>query len=47
MREVEVLRVYRDEVFVDGGLRAGELVSVALLQTVVEGMQVEPLLTAQ
>jgi len=47
MRQVDVLRVYRDQVFVNGGLRAGELVSIALLQTVVEGMQVEPLFTEE
>lgn len=43
-RSVDVLRVYRDQVFVTGGLEAGELVSVSALQTVVEGMRVQPLL---
>jgi multidrug efflux pump subunit AcrA (membrane-fusion protein) len=43
-RSVEVLRVYRDDVFVSGGLEPGELVSVSPLQTVVEGMRVQPLL---
>ena len=43
-RTVEVLRVYRDDVFVTGGLERGELVSVSALQTVVDGMRVEPLL---
>ena len=42
-RTVEVLRVYRDDVFVTGGLESGELVSVSALQTVVDGMRVEPL----
>jgi len=43
-RPVEVLRVYRDDVYVTGGLEAGELVSVSALQTVVQGMRVQPLL---
>ncbi len=43
-RTVEVLRVYRDDVFVTAGLERGELVSVSALQTVVEGMRVQPLL---
>jgi RND family efflux transporter MFP subunit len=43
-REVEILRVYRDDVFVTGGLETGELVSVSSLQTVVQGMRVQPLL---
>lgn len=42
-RTVDVLRVYRDDVFVTGGLERGELVSVSALQTVVDGMRVEPL----
>ena len=43
-RTVDVLRVYRDDVFVTGGLERGELVSVSALQTVVDGMRVQPLL---
>lgn len=43
-REVEVLRVYRDDAFITGGLAKGERVSVSSLQTVVEGMRVQPLL---
>lgn len=42
-REVEILRVYRDEVYVSAGLEAGELVSISPLQTVVEGMRVQPI----
>jgi RND family efflux transporter MFP subunit len=42
-RDVDVLRVYRDEVYVTGGLAAGERVSVSALQTVVDGMRVQPL----
>ena len=43
LQEVEVLRVYRDEAFITGGLRAGDLVSISMLQTVVDGMRVQPL----
>jgi RND family efflux transporter MFP subunit len=43
-RPVDVLRVYRDDVFVNGGLESGERVAVSPLQTVVNGMRVQPLL---
>jgi RND family efflux transporter MFP subunit len=43
LRPVNVLRVYGDEVFITGGLEGGELVSVSMLQTVVDGMRVQPL----
>jgi RND family efflux transporter MFP subunit len=43
-RTVELLRVYGDEAFISGGLTKGELVSISPLQTVVDGMRVEPLL---
>ena len=43
-RDVDVLRVYRDEAFIEGGLAAGERVSISMLQTVVEGMRVRPVL---
>ena len=42
-RRVDVLRVYRDDVYITGGLNAGDLVSVSMLQTVVEGMRVQPI----
>lgn len=42
-REIEILRVYRDDVYVSDGLSSGELVSVSPLQTVVEGMRVQPI----
>jgi RND family efflux transporter MFP subunit len=42
-RDVEIMRVYRDEVFITDGLSAGERVSVSSLQTVVDGMRVQPL----
>jgi RND family efflux transporter MFP subunit len=41
-RAVDVLRVYGDQVFITGGLSAGERVSVSMLQSVVEGMRVRP-----
>lgn len=41
IRQVEVLRVYRDEIYVTAGLAPGERVSTSMLQTVVEGMRVQ------
>jgi RND family efflux transporter MFP subunit len=41
-RHVSILRLEHDEMLVDGGLNAGELVSVSPSQTVVEGMLVNP-----
>ena len=43
-REVNLLRVYGDEAFIDSGLSEGELISISPLQAVVDGMRVEPLL---
>ena len=43
LRHVEVLRVYRDEVVITSGLETGENVSISMLQTVVDGMRVQPL----
>jgi len=43
-RSVGVLRVYRDEVFIDAGLERGDRVVVSPIQTVVNGMRVQPLL---
>ena len=43
-REVELLRVYGDEAYIDGGLSRGELICISPLQVVVDGMRVEPLL---
>ncbi len=42
-RTVEILRVYRDEVYVSAGLERGEIVNISPLQTVVEGMRVQPI----
>lgn len=41
-RAVKVLRVYKDDVYVSGGLKNGEKLCISPLQTVVSGMQVEP-----
>ncbi len=43
-REVELLRVYGDEAFINSGLSQGELICISPLQAVVDGMRVEPLL---
>ena len=43
-RQVSILRLEHDDMLVDGGLEAGELVCVSPLQTVVEGMRVNPVL---
>jgi multidrug efflux pump subunit AcrA (membrane-fusion protein) len=42
-RDVEILRVYRDDAYIRSGLRAGERVNISPLQTVVEGMRVQPI----
>lgn len=41
-REVSILRLEHDDVLIDSGLLDGELVCLSPMQTVVEGMQVEP-----
>ncbi|MGD8341640.1 MAG: efflux RND transporter periplasmic adaptor subunit [Gammaproteobacteria bacterium] len=40
---VEVLRIYRDNVYITAGLQNGDRVSISPLQTVVEGMRVQPI----
>ena len=42
-RDVEILRVYRDDAYIRSGLDAGDRVSISPLQTVVEGMRVQPI----
>lgn len=42
-REIDPLRLYRDQVLIRGGLNAGERVCISPLQTAIEGMPVEPL----
>ncbi len=41
-RQIEILRVQRDEVLVSAGLTSGELVCISQLETPVEGMEVNP-----
>ncbi|NIP13567.1 MAG: efflux RND transporter periplasmic adaptor subunit [Pseudomonadales bacterium] len=41
-RDIEPLRLYKDEVLVQAGLAAGERVCVSPLQTAIEGMPVQP-----
>jgi RND family efflux transporter MFP subunit len=41
-REVSILRLEHDEVLIDAGLSDGELVCLSPMQTVVEGMRVQP-----
>ena len=41
-RTVEILRIYRDEIYITEGLNEGEVVCISPLQTVVSGMLVSP-----
>ncbi len=43
-RQVSIMRLEHDDMLVDGGLEAGELVCISPLQTVVEGMSVNPVI---
>ncbi len=42
-RDIEKLRLYRDDVLIQSGLEAGERVCISPLQTAIDGMRVEPL----
>ncbi len=42
-RDIQRLRLYRDDVLIKGGLKAGERVCVSTLQTAIEGMSVNPM----
>jgi len=42
-RDIEPLRLYRDDVLIQSGLEAGERVCISPLQTAIDGMRVEPL----
>lgn len=42
-RDIEPLRLYRDEVLIQSGLDAGERVCISPLQTAIEGMPVRPI----
>ena len=41
-RDIEPLRLYRDQVLVQSGLEAGERVCISPLQTAIEGMTGNP-----
>ena len=45
-REVNLLRLYKDDVLIEAGLAAGELVCISPLQTAVGGMRVNPVFDA-
>ena len=42
-RTVRPLRLYQDEVLLESGLAAGERVCVSPIQTVIDGMAVDPI----
>ncbi len=42
-RPVDVLRIHREDVLIRSGLEAGERVCISQLQTVIEGMEVQPI----
>ncbi|MCZ6640988.1 MAG: efflux RND transporter periplasmic adaptor subunit [Gammaproteobacteria bacterium] len=42
-RDIDKLRLYRDDVLIRGGLEAGERVCISPLQTAIDGMPVDPL----
>lgn len=46
-REVEILRFDRDQVLVKAGIAAGERVNISPIQTVIEGMKVNPQLVGE
>ena len=43
-RQISLLRLEHDDILVSKGLQDGELVCVSPLQTVVEGMRVQPVM---
>jgi len=43
-RQISILRLEHEDVLIDGGLQDGELVSISPLQTVVDGMRVNPVI---
>ena len=45
-RDVKPLRLYKDDVLIEAGLEAGELVCISPLQTAVDGMSVNPVFDA-
>ncbi|MBV1877922.1 MAG: efflux RND transporter periplasmic adaptor subunit [Pseudomonadales bacterium] len=41
-RDIEILRFDRDEVYINAGLKNGELVNLSPIQTVIDGMHIKP-----
>jgi multidrug efflux pump subunit AcrA (membrane-fusion protein) len=46
-RDIEPLRLYRDQVLIQSGLETGERVCISPLQTAIEGMTVNPVSSEQ
>ena len=42
-RKIDTLRLYQDDLLIRSGLEAGERVCVSPIQTVIEGMKVNPI----
>ena len=42
-RKIDTLRLYQDDLLIKAGLEAGERVCVSPIQTVIEGMKVNPI----
>ena len=42
-RDVDILRFENDAVLISGGLASGDIVNISPLQTVIDGMQVDPI----
>tara|TARA_B100001250_G_C19815970_1_gene798436 strand:+ start:1211 stop:2374 length:1164 start_codon:yes stop_codon:yes gene_type:complete len=43
-REINILRLYGDDVFISGGLNQGELICVSPIQTFIDGMKVKAII---
>ena len=43
-RKISMLRLYQDDLLIKGGLNAGEIVCISPIQTVIEGMIVNPVI---
>ncbi|MBI79738.1 MAG: efflux RND transporter periplasmic adaptor subunit [Pseudomonadota bacterium] len=43
-REVSILRLYGDDVFISGGLNQGELICISPIQTFIDGMKVKTII---
>ena len=43
-REINILRLYGDDVFISGGLNQGELICVSPIQAFIDGMKVKAII---